>query len=129
MLTYKEIRAGFKKYFQGDEEIEKEVEEIISNIDSDKNKMIEYEEFLRATVNLDDLLTEENLLMAFNNFDDDGSGMLTHEEIKIALGMINDDPENYIIEKIIAELDINGDGLISFIEFKELMMKVLCNEQ
>jgi calcium-dependent protein kinase len=78
-------------------------------------------------VNLDHLLTEENLLMAFNSFDDDGSGMLSHEEIKIALGLINDDAEADFIEKIIAEIDINGDGFISYIEFKELMMKVFNN--
>lgn len=125
ILTYDEIKKGFKKYYKDDKLVEKEVDDIISRIDQDKNEFIEYEEFIRATVNLDDLLTEENLLLAFNSFDGDGSGMLSHEEIKNALGFVEDDSDNKVIEKIISEIDINGDGFISFIEFKELMLKVL----
>ncbi len=128
ILTYEEIKNGFKKYYKDEKIAEKEVDEIISRIDQDKNEFIEYEEFIRATVNLDDLLTEENLLLAFNSFDDDGSGMLSHQEIKNALGISEDDQyEAHVIEKIMSEIDVNGDGYISFYEFKELMMKVLHN--
>ena len=127
VLTYDEIRKGFKKYFINEIIAEKEVEDIISRIDQDKNECIEYEEFIRATVDLDNLLTDENLLIVFNSFDADGSGLLSHEEIKNALGLNDYDSDNNLIEKMISEIDINGDGTISFEEFKVLMMKVLQN--
>lgn len=127
VLTYDEIRSGFKKYYKDEKIAEKEVEEIISRIDQDKNEFIEYEEFIRATVDLDYLLTEENLMIAFKSFDDDGSGVLTQDEIILALGIIENETEKKVIDKIIEEIDIDGDGNISFNEFKQLMLKVLQN--
>jgi calcium-dependent protein kinase len=125
-LSYDEIKSGFKKYYHDEKIAEKELEEIIKKIDQDNNECIEYEEFIRATVNLDVLLTEENLKMAFAAFDKDGSGILSHDEIKTALGLIESSEEDEkIIKNIIAEIDINGDGDISYQEFKELMVKVL----
>lgn len=127
-LSYEEIKKGFKKYYSDEKIAEKELEEIIKRIDQDNNACIEYEEFIRATVNLDILLTEENLKLAFAHFDKDNSGTLTPDEIKIALGLIEKEgDENDVIKKIIAEIDINGDGNICFEEFKELMIKVLQN--
>jgi calcium-dependent protein kinase len=123
-LSYDEIKNGFKKYYKNEKIAEKELEEIIKKIDQDNNEYIEYEEFIRATVNLDTLLTEENLKLAFGAFDKDNSGVLDAEEIKIALGLMDSD-ENDIIKEIINEIDQNGDGSISFEEFKNMMVKVL----
>lgn len=123
-LSYEELKAGFEKYY-GDENIgEKEFNEIMSKIDQDKNNCIEYEEFISATINLEKLLTDENLQMAFDAFDKDGSQELTSDEIKEALGLIESD-DNHVIKQIISEIDVNGDGRISFDEFKTLMINVL----
>ncbi len=123
-LSYEEIKEGFKEYYKDENIAEKEVEEIIKKIDLDNNQCIEYEEFIRCTVNMDLLLTEENLKMVFNAFDKDNSGNLTHDEIKMALGLIETDDKD-LIKNIISEIDVNGDGDISFEEFKELMLKVM----
>jgi len=126
-LSYDEIKKGFKKFY-GDENIsEHELEEIIKKIDFDNNACIEYEEFIRSTVNLDVLLTESNLKLAFATFDKDDSGTLTYGEIKQALGLV-DNEDNELIKNIIAEMDLNGDGDVSFQEFKELMLKVLTSQ-
>jgi calcium-dependent protein kinase len=69
------------------------------------------------------LLTEANLRLAFSSFDRDGSGLLSPDEIKAALGMSSDD--NELIKLIISEIDVNSDGFISFPEFRSLMSKVL----
>ena len=107
------------------EESNREVERIFKNVDNDNNGYIEYEEFLRVTVNLDLLMTDKNLKMAFDFFDKDKSGKLSHDEIKEALCQDGDARENEIIQNIIKEIDINGDGLIEFSEFKQLMVKVI----
>lgn len=60
---------------------------------------------------------------AFRLFDKDQSGAINAEEIASILG------HNYADEKqvwtdIIAEVDVNGDGLIDFEEFKKMMKKM-----
>ena len=127
-LSYDEIKRGFHKYY-GDEKVaEKELDEILKRIDFDNNACIEYEEFIRSTVNLDILLTEDNLKVAFAAFDKDGSGVLSYQEVKAALGLM-DTEDNEIIKNIIAEMDQNGDGEVSYPEFKQLMVKVLSGQQ
>ena len=122
-LSYEEIKEGFKKYSKAI--TDKEFDDIMKQIDADKNECIEYEEFIAATINLDKLLTDQYLRMAFNAFDKDGSKELSANEIKEALGLINEDTDSNLIHNIIKEIDVNGDGNISFEEFKELMLKVL----
>jgi calcium-dependent protein kinase len=123
-LSYEEIKKGFRKYYRDEKIAEKELDEIMKRIDLDNNECIEYEEFIRSTVSLDLLLTEDNLKLVFKSFDKDGSGLLTPNEIKAALGLI-DSEDSELIKKIISEIDSNGDGDISFPEFKNLMINVL----
>ena len=106
-------------------EAKNEVNRIMSMIDSDNNGYIEYEEFLRATLNKESILCESNLQAAFSVFDKDKSGKISSEEIKNFLGGqgINDK----IFNEMIRQLDINGDGEISYKEFKEIMGKILNN--
>lgn len=131
MLSFEEIKNGFKKYYP-DSIAEKELEQIISKMDQDKNDCIEYEEFLRNTIDLNVLLTDRNLKLAFNAFDKDGSGELSIEEIKQILGFI--DPEqthdkDVLIKEILGEADEDGNGGVSFGEFKELMIKVILGDE
>ena len=124
-LSYDEIKQGFNKYYGENKITEKEFNDIMNAIDKDKNKCIEYEEFISATINLDMLLSDKYLRLAFNSYDKDGSQLLSVDEIKKALGLIEGEEDNDVIKKIIKEIDINGDGQISFDEFKQLMLKVI----
>lgn len=121
-LSMTEIKSGYKKFFAHTFS-EHECDEILKNIDQDKSGFIEFEEFLRATIKVQSLVTEQNLKMAFRFFDKDKSGKLSADEIKIALGDKNLlDHSN--IKTIIEEVDVNQDGQISFEEFKNMMKKV-----
>ena len=127
-LSYTELKEGFKKYYNNDDVADKEFDILIEKIDLDHNNFIEYEEFLRVTVNLDVLITDQNLKLAFDFFDKDKSGKLSPDEIKEVLGVNfpdNIEKENEIIKGIISEIDLNKDGIVSFEEFKELMLKVV----
>ena len=134
-LSYKELRQGFDKYYSdGGNLSDDEFNELIKRIDGDENGYVEIEEFLSATMDLDLLLTEKNLQMAFNFFDKDQSGMLDVNEVKAVLGMStkggkgdlqNNDKKDEYIKSVIAEIDLNKDGEVSYHEFKELMKKVL----
>ncbi len=71
-------------------------------------------------------MREENLRIAFSMFDKDGSGKIDSKEVKELLG--GDDFKDSIdmsqVDKIISEVDINGDGEIDFEEFLEMMRKM-----
>ncbi len=70
-LTKQELTDGYRKYFKSDFDAMKELEDVLNNIDQDKNGYIEYEEFLRATIDIEVILTENNLNLAFEYFDSD----------------------------------------------------------
>ena len=53
---------------------EGELERIIEKVDLNKNGLIEYSEFVVATSNFYQMLTEKNLKQAFDLFDMDANG-------------------------------------------------------
>jgi serine/threonine protein kinase len=129
ILSYEEIKAGFKRYYPTNEEMMFDYDEIIKKLDQDQNNNIEYEEFLRSLVDLKTLLTKQNLQIAFSMFDTDKNGVLSLQEIRDALGVVNTEDEkrskNGIINKLVQNIDTDGNGTISFDEFYKLMMDVV----
>lgn len=57
---------------------------ILVQADIDKSGTIDYVEFLAATLHLNKMEREENLLAAFSFFDKDGSGYITIDELQQA---------------------------------------------
>ena len=64
---------------------------------------------------------------AFRYFDKDNSGEITFDEIEeVFKESIPDKTKVHeSLKKIIAEVDTNGDGIISFNEFADIMKKML----
>ena len=93
----------------------------MKSIDLDGNGSIDYNEFLTATINREKILSQKNLEMAFQTFDKDSSGKISTDEIMQLFN--NKDIDKSVFEKIVKEADENGDGEISYEEFKNLMTK------
>ena len=55
-------------------------------------------------------------------FDKDGGGSISTDEIKQVLSF-GQNLEESVVNDIIAQVDANGDGEISFDEFAEMMLK------
>lgn len=92
-------------------------------IDLDGNGTIDYTEFVMATIEEKNLITNERLKMAFKMFDKDNSGALSPDEIKEVLCFDSSvDPSE--IDQIIAEIDENGDGEVQFDEFCHMMQRL-----
>ena len=58
---------------------EKDIEDIIFEIDDNGNGKINYSEFLAATVSLKQFMTEEKLWMMFKHFDVDDNNFISSD--------------------------------------------------
>lgn len=105
-----------------------DLDEILKEMDSDGSGVIDYTEFLAASLESKHYVQEEVCWQAFRVFDLDGSGKLSkneitqvlsggqHKEIEAAL-----EADRLEIEKIVSDLDSNGDGCIDFSEFMAMV--------
>jgi len=121
-LDKEELQKGFQEAF-GYNLGEYEMQALMKNIDHDNNGYIEYEEFLKAAIGNKVLLSNENLIQAFNVFDADKSGDITTEEIrKIIGGEKGIEEDNF--QEIISEIDLDKGDSIDFDRFKVLMKNI-----
>lgn len=125
-LSKQELIDGYRA-IMGDAAAEEEVEKIMKVADADGSGEIDYSEFVVATMDKRKLLSNEKLETAFNLFDKDNSGSISANEIKDVLG-VGKNIDEKVWNEIVLEVDGNGDGEISFGEFKIMMQKLLSDE-
>lgn len=106
--------------FMPENEVRVLVDKIMQHVDSDNNGVIDYTEFLRATVDMKKLLSEQNLINTFQLFDIDNSGTISKNELKSRL-CDEESVDDRIIEALLKEADKDGDGEIGFVELKMCM--------
>lgn len=90
------------------------LDQIFEHCDIDQNGYIDYSEFLMEVMSNDIEVSKINLRKAFNALDKDGNGKISKIELYEALETISDRSS---INKILMEIDINGDGEIDIEEF------------
>ena len=125
VLSRDEIIEGYKKTYGFVDE--GEIDNMISSLDLDGNGVIDYNEFLTCTMNKEKILNNDNLEICFKAFDSDNSGKISLDEISAIFNSGDKEKINKeeleVFKKIIKDADENGDGEISFKEFKDLMRK------
>ena len=102
------------------EEFLSNYDEIFSNLDGDNNGYIDYEEFLRATLDRSFFVNENVLTLAFNFFDKENTGYISRD--KIMSYFIGTKMTEELFSIFFDEIDTNRDGKIDFKEFKEMMV-------
>jgi calcium-dependent protein kinase len=125
-INKNELLKGLQSKIKSDT-LAQDVEQIYKNIDMDNNGYIEYEEFVRAAVSKERFINENVLRFAFRYFDKDGSGEITFDEIEAVFkeSVADKNKVHESLSQIIKEVDANGDGIISFNEFSDIMKKML----
>ena len=101
---------------------EREVKQIFSEVDFEKNGAIGYTEFIIATISQQELNSVAYLKAAFNKFDKDNDKTITSEELRQILGG-EDKVSQDLLKELMDLVDSDGDGLISFKEFQAFMIK------
>jgi len=120
-LSKEEIQNGYLQFF-GRSLNDQEVDEMFAKVDADNSGEIDYSEFVVATMNEKNLLSNNKLQTAFKMFDKDGGGSISTDEIKQVLSF-GQNLDEKVVNEIIKQVDANGDGEISFEEFAEMMKK------
>ncbi|XVF17017.1 hypothetical protein REPUB_Repub10bG0080600 [Reevesia pubescens] len=118
-ITFEELKDGLKRV--GSELMESEIKDLMDAADIDNNGSIDYGEFLAATVHLNKLEREENLVSAFSFFDKDGSGYITMDELQQACKEFG--LSDIHLDEMIKEIDQDNDGQIDYGEFAAMMRK------
>ena len=115
-LSREELQKGFKEYCAG---CSSNVDDIIAQCDIDGNGFVDYSEFLTAVVCKDIKISKENLQIAFNALDKDGSGTISKGELQKAMEALTDQET---IDKIMRDSDLNDDGEIDIQEFTSCIL-------
>ena len=102
------------------EEFLSNYDEIFSLLDGDNNDYIDYEEFLRATLDRNLYINDTNLNLAFKFFDKENTGYITKEIIMSYF--VGNKISEELFSKIFDEIDINKTGRMDFVKFKDMMM-------
>merc|ERR1712039_628783 len=121
LLTVNEMKKGLQE--AGLKEIPPDLQQIMEDVDSDGSGVIDYTEFLAATLDKRLYLQEDVCWSAFRLFDRNGDGKISQEELKHVLN--SDDVADIAgadaIAQLLKEVDGNGDGVIDFQEFMQMM--------
>lgn len=86
------------------------IQDIINEVDYHDNKMINYSEFLAATISAQSFLTEDRLWILFKHFDVDDSGFITKENFEEVMTKLGQDVSKEEIDRAISAHDILQDG-------------------
>jgi len=126
-LTVGELKEGLKRAGVA---IPADLAMLMDNIDTDGSGVLDYSEFMAATLDKRKYIQEDLCWRAFKTFDNDGSGHIDKEELLKLLGIdnISDMMEVRVteaeVDAIMKEVDLNGDGKIDFDEFLQMMRKM-----
>jgi calcium-dependent protein kinase len=119
-LSTEEIREAMSK--QG-LDVPQALEDLLKSIDLDGSGMIDYTEFLAASLERKQYMQRDVCWNAFRTFDLDGDGKITRDELAKVLNGNNLQTAFSAgkIDKLISEVDKDGDGCIDFEEFWDMM--------
>ncbi|CAF1008581.1 unnamed protein product [Adineta ricciae] len=98
-----------------------QLKQLVVDMDSDQSGEIEFDEFCRVMSEaFFKKYTNNELRVAFQQFDQDGSGYIQANELESIMRKMGRRFSKSQIDNMVKSLDSSGDGKISFDEFVQL---------
>lgn len=123
-LDRHDLKQAYEEYFGGAssdcELTEDELDIIFQQVNSSGTGKISYSEFAIAMMLQKNMLSDDKLKAVFAHFDAGRKGYITADNIKAVLGL-RDNQEDYLKRKILQQVDQDGDGVITYEEFYNMM--------
>ena len=123
-LTKEELMNGLYE-FKDKAEVNNIVDHLFTLLDGNNNGYIEFEEFLRACVDKKLILNGPYLKYAFKFLDKEKTGTLNTEKIIKAFVLKPNKILEAVFNNTLNNVDHDGDGIINYEEFTELMLKCM----
>ena len=123
-LSKEELVNGLYAY-KPKEEVDKIIDHLFLLLDGDNDGFVEYEEFLRACIKKKQILTSTYLKYAFKFIDKEKTGTLNVQKIINAFVTTPNKLIEAVFSNTLNSVDKDGDGIINFEEFQELMLKCM----
>ena len=123
-LSKEELKDGLYKY-KNKEEVDKIMDHLFILLDGDNDGFLEYEEFLRACIDKKQILNSTYLKYAFKFIDKEKTGTLDVQKIIKAFVTTPNKIIEAVFNNTLNTVDKDGDGIINFTEFQELMLKCM----
>ena len=99
----------------GQNPTEAELQEIINEIDAERKGTVEFFEFVNIMEKkIENVEDEEEILSAFRIFDNDGSGLISAEELREALTSLGEKLTQEEVDDLFSEAEIGEDGLFNY---------------
>ena len=96
---------------------------MVAEVDDDQSEELDFQEFaLLMARRLKGTDESELLADAFKEFDLDGSGMISPDEMRLVLNQLGETLSEEEVDDFIQNVDMNGDGQIDFEEFQMMLV-------
>ncbi|CAB9505617.1 MAP kinase-activated protein kinase 2 (Fragment) [Seminavis robusta] len=126
-LSKEDIRKGYKRFF--DKELSnKETDKLFERINMNGDGYVDYTEFVIAAMQKSKILDTQKLRAAFSSFDRGDKGYISANDLKLALAGVvalptdKDIGTDQIIDEMMKQVDVEGDGKISYQNFADMML-------
>ncbi|EYU22604.1 hypothetical protein ABFS83_05G028500 [Erythranthe nasuta] len=99
---------------------------LLANMDANGNGSIEFDELVEAILpdmNEQVLINQDQMMEVFRSFDRDGNGYITAAELAGSMAKMGHPLTYRELSEMMREADTNGDGVISFNEFANILGK------
>jgi len=119
-ITVRELGNMMKSL--GQNPTERDLHEMIREVDTNRNGKIDFSEFLSMmSKKMKNMDSDDTLKDAFRVFDKDGNGFITQSELRQVMLNLGEKLTDEEINDMIREADSDGDGMINFEEFARMV--------
>lgn len=136
ILTKEDLMKAYRDMGKDPAEVEDIVDSIMSNVDVGKSGVINYSEFVAASMSKKKFFSDERLKTAFQMFDQDADGFISVEELRSVFNkgcFANIDDKLFVDLMSDSILEVEDgqeeEPRISYEIFKEMMLSFSSNEQ